>query len=88
MKIIILRHAERYESPQYFTPLTINGLMQADKMITELPADIDCIYCSPFLRTIQTIFPYCKQHNKKIVEKPVKKLSWSEYKKMGAPTVS
>jgi hypothetical protein len=29
-----------------------------------------------------------KQHNKEVVEKPVKKLSWSDYKKMGAPTVS
>lgn len=79
MKIIILRHVERYESPRYFTPLTINGLIQADKLITDLPDDIDCIYCSPFLRTIQTIFPYCKQHNKKI------KIENSFYERCNSP---
>lgn len=66
MKIIILRHGERYNSPSYLSPLTVGGLKQADDMINNLPYDIDTIYCSPFLRTIQTIYPYCMAHNKKI----------------------
>ena len=66
MKIIILRHAGRYKSPTYLTPLTVEGLEQADILKESLPSDIDYIYCSPFLRTLQTIYPYCLKYNKKV----------------------
>jgi len=67
MKIIILRHGCRFKSPLYFTPLNDKGLKQADELIDILKAyDIDTIYASPFLRVIQTIYPYCIDTNKKI----------------------
>ena len=66
MKLILLRHADRYESPQFLTELTGVGFEQADELVEILPQNIDIIFSSPFLRTIQTIFPYCKKYNKKI----------------------
>lgn len=67
MKIIILRHGCRFKSPLYFTPLNDKGLKQADELVDILKVfDIDTIYASPFLRVIQTIYPYCMDTNKKI----------------------
>ena len=67
MKIIILRHGYRFKSPLYFTPLNDKGLKQADELVDILKVfDIDTIYVSPFLRVIQTIYPYCIDTNKKI----------------------
>ena len=67
MKIIALRHGLRFDSALFFTPLTKEGLIQADNLV-ELLKDvkIDLIYCSPFLRTLQTIFPYCIENNKNV----------------------
>jgi broad specificity phosphatase PhoE len=60
MKIIILRHAERYESPLFETSLTEEGLQQAEDLVELLKKHkIDEIYASPFLRVLQTIYPYC-----------------------------
>ena len=67
MKFIIIRHGERFDSTLYFTPLTTNCLKQADKLADILKAcKIDIIYSSPFLRTLQTIYPYCIENNKKV----------------------
>jgi len=67
MKFIIIRHGERFDSTLYFTPLTANGLKQADNLAGILKAHkIDIIYSSPFLRTLQTIYPYCIENNKKV----------------------
>ena len=67
MKIIILRHGNRFDSTLYFTPLTALGLKQADNLITTLqPHNIDIIYSSPFLRVLQTIYPFCEETNKKV----------------------
>uniref|UniRef100_A0A6C0C4R1 Phosphoglycerate mutase n=1 Tax=viral metagenome TaxID=1070528 RepID=A0A6C0C4R1_9ZZZZ len=67
MKIIILRHGDRFDSPLYFTPLTLKGLTQASKLADELTSyNIDIIYSSPFLRTLQTVYPFCIKTNKKI----------------------
>lgn len=60
MKIIILRHAERYDSPLFETSLTEEGLQQAEDLVELLKKHkIDAIYASPFLRVLQTIYPYC-----------------------------
>ena len=56
MKIIILRHAQRADSHHFFTPLNDEGKKRALALKTLLPSDIDFIYCSPFLRTVDTIF--------------------------------
>jgi len=67
MKIIILRHGYRFNSALYFTPLTAKGLAQADDLVDRLkPYKIDIIYSSPFLRTLQTIYPYCIETKKKV----------------------
>jgi broad specificity phosphatase PhoE len=51
----------------YFTPLTANGLKQADNLADILKSyRIDMVYSSPFLRTLQTIYPYCIENNKQV----------------------
>ena len=67
MKFIIIRHGERFDSTLYFTPLTANGLKQADDLADILKSyKIDMVYSSPFLRTLQTIYPYCIENNKQV----------------------
>ena len=67
MKIYVLRHELRTESPLFFTSLTKKGMYNSEKLKYTLNnIDFDIIYTSPFLRTIQTILPYCKQFNKKL----------------------
>jgi broad specificity phosphatase PhoE len=67
MKIYVVRHEKRYESPTFFTSLTNDGIDDADKLANQLNnIDFDYIYSSPFLRTIQTVYPYCVKYNKKI----------------------
>ena len=65
MKLIILRHEERPDSSLFFTPLTEDGKINAEKLKDKLPENIDLIYSSSFLRVLQTIYPYCKKYNKK-----------------------
>jgi broad specificity phosphatase PhoE len=66
MPIHILRHEERDpQNPLFESALTPNGMQNADKLVHTLQAlHIDRIYCSPFLRTVQTVYPYCT-HTKK-----------------------
>lgn len=67
MRIIILRHAKRYGSPLFETSLTEEGIQRATKLIELLREyEIDEIYASPFLRVMQTIYPYCYAMNKKV----------------------
>jgi len=66
MKIYILRHEERFESPTFYTSLTTLGHKNADNLKHILSTlSITHIFSSPFLRTIQTIIPYCKLNNLK-----------------------
>uniref|UniRef100_A0A6C0JCX5 Phosphoglycerate mutase family protein n=1 Tax=viral metagenome TaxID=1070528 RepID=A0A6C0JCX5_9ZZZZ len=67
MRIIILRHGKRYEPPTFNTTLTNEGFIQADGLIEKLKdLKIDVILCSPFIRTIHTIFPYAMWNSKLI----------------------
>ena len=68
MKIILLRHEERYFDIGFFSSLTDNGIIRANtSLINDLSKiKIDCIFSSPFLRTLQTIYPYSKKKNKKV----------------------
>jgi broad specificity phosphatase PhoE len=67
MKIIIIRHGKRFDSPVYFTPLTAEGLYQADEVVDVLKSyDIDIIYSSPFLRVLQTVYPFCVETDKSV----------------------
>jgi phosphohistidine phosphatase SixA len=67
MKLILMRHEERGPNPGFFTELTDNGIVNSC-IIPDLLKDfnIDIIFSSPFIRTLQTIYPYSKKYNKKI----------------------
>ena len=63
MKIYILRHEDRYEDCSFFTPLTNKGLLKSNRLVKILETcNINLIFVSPFIRTLQTIFPYVKKH--------------------------
>jgi len=67
MKLYILRHEDRYNDCSFFTPLTRKGKFNANLLIKKLEnCNIDLIFCSPFIRTLQTIFPYAKKKNLEI----------------------
>ena len=67
MKIYILRHEDRTMDGTFFSPLTQDGLDNAVKLIELLNKyNIDCIYSSPFIRTLQTVYPYAKSKGLKI----------------------
>jgi len=59
MRIWTLRHEERYQSPVFETSLTYNGFHRAKLLARTLDnMEITHIYCSPFVRTLQTIAPF------------------------------
>ena len=59
MKIFILRHEDRPQDCSFFTPLTKIGLENSVKLINLLDKhNINFIFSSPFIRTLQTIYPY------------------------------
>jgi broad specificity phosphatase PhoE len=67
MKIFILRHEDRTMDGTFFSPLTQEGLDNSIKLIEILnKCQIDVIYSSPFIRTLQTVLPYSKSKNLKI----------------------
>ena len=67
MKIYILRHEDRTGDATLFSPLTKEGLENSVKLIDKLmELEIDIIYSSPFIRTLQTVHPYAKRKNKRI----------------------
>ena len=67
MSLYLLRHEKRFPIPTFFTSLTEEGLensIHLAKKIHDIQPDI--IISSPFLRCIQTIYPYANLYNKKI----------------------
>ena len=64
MPIFFLRHEERDMSdPSFFSPLTPGGRRRAVELIPKLEElQIDHVFCSPFLRCVQTVLPYCWKH--------------------------
>ncbi len=68
MRLILLRHEERdLKDPRFFTELTIKGKENALKLMNKLSNEkIDIIFSSPFLRTLQTIYPYSNYFNQKV----------------------
>ena len=62
--LYLLRHEERPDIPVFHTELTNNGKKNSINLAKILEnIDIDMIFCSPFIRTLQTIKPYCKKNN-------------------------
>ena len=67
MKIYILRHENRTQDCSFFSPLTELGLSNSNKLVSLLnELNIDIIYSSPFIRTLQTIKPYILYSKKNI----------------------
>jgi len=67
MKIFIIRHEDRTQDASFFSPLTKNGLENSKKLINKFEdLNITHIYSSPYIRTLQTIYPYAKTREKKI----------------------
>lgn len=67
MTLYLLRHEKRYSDPTYFTSLTDEGISNSKTLIEKIK-DIqpDIIISSPFLRCVQTIYPYAESEHKKI----------------------
>lgn len=67
MKIFILRHEDRTQDATFFSPLTSTGLERSELLVDILKKyKINKIYSSPFIRTLQTIQPYCLNCDLKI----------------------
>jgi len=67
MKIFILRHEDRTQDASLFAPLTKIGLEKSVKLANTLDEiNITTIYSSPYIRTLQTIYPYVKTKGKNI----------------------
>ena len=66
MKLYILRHEDRTMDLTFFSPLTKNGLEKSNELINYLEKEkIDTVFSSPYIRTLQTIYPYSRKHNLK-----------------------
>lgn len=68
MPVYLLRHEERdIDNPLFESPLTSHGEDHALALVNILQdKNINRIYSSPFLRTVQTIYPYCNHTQQKI----------------------
>jgi len=64
MKIYLLRHEDRTMDLTFFSPLTKNGLENSNELVKYLEREkINTIYSSPYIRTLQTIYPFSKKYN-------------------------
>jgi broad specificity phosphatase PhoE len=67
MKLILLRHERRSIDLGFFSELTEEGIKQSILLENKLKNyDIDVIFSSPFIRTLQTIYPYASKYKKKV----------------------
>jgi len=67
MKIFILRHEDRTQDATFFSPLTKIGLENSIKLIPVLQnLHINYVYSSPYIRTLQTVYPYLKDTNTRV----------------------
>jgi len=67
MKLYILRHEERTQDATFFSPLTERGLINSNNLVEKLEKlQITKIYSSPFIRTLQTIYPFSIKNKIKI----------------------
>ena len=67
MKIILLRHEERENNVGFYSNLTEDGIINSCLLPKKLKKyNIDIIFSSPFIRTLQTIYLYSEENNKKV----------------------
>jgi 2,3-bisphosphoglycerate-dependent phosphoglycerate mutase len=67
-KIYLLRHEERTEDISFGSQLTVNGQHRSENIISPKLQlmNIKTIYSSPFIRTLQTIKPFCDKTGFKV----------------------
>lgn len=65
MKLYVMRHEERYCDPSFTTELTQDGKISAENSVKKqlFTHNITQVYSSPFIRTLQTVQPYCDEIN-------------------------
>ena len=67
MKITIVQCCDNIDSKDFLSTLTEKGFCDADNLVSKLNTiKPDEIFSSPFLRTLQTIYPYSIESNKLI----------------------
>jgi len=68
MRIILLRHEERGIDVGFYSNLTEDGIINACNSLPDKlhKLKIDIIFSSPFIRTLQTIYPYANLYNKSV----------------------
>ena len=65
--IYLLRHEQRESSPRFMSSLTPTGFAKLPALYQKLQdLNIQVIYSSPFLRTLQTIYKFAKYNHLKI----------------------
>ena len=68
MKLVILNSADSTPSNTFLTTLNTCGFEQADKIVDFLESiKPDIIYSSPFIRALQTIYPFCKKIDSRVL---------------------
>lgn len=67
MKIYLLEHFSECNINGFSSSLDEQGLQDADVIVERLEnLDINKIYCSPFVKTMQSIYPFCKKCKKQM----------------------
>jgi|AACY02.6.fsa_nt_gi Fructose-2,6-bisphosphatase len=67
MIIYIVRHEDRTQDATMFSPLTKSGLKNSNNLIKVIDdLNINFIYSSPYIRTLQTIYPFSEKSKLKI----------------------
>lgn len=65
MIIYIIRHEDRTQDATMFSPLTKLGIDNSYKLVEILDnLNIGIIYSSPYIRTLQTIYPFSEKKKK------------------------
>eukprot|EP00948_MAST-09A_sp_MAST-9A-sp1_P000336 g336.t1 len=71
VSVFLLRHEDRHPKGDFLCSLTPKGLHRASTVLVDdllkVQGGFDAIYSSPFLRTLQTIAPYCLVKNQKVI---------------------
>jgi broad specificity phosphatase PhoE len=63
----MLRHEDRTQDCSFFAPLTKQGIENSHALIKTLAnCNINKVYCSPFIRALQTVDPYIRETKSKI----------------------
>lgn len=68
MRLILLRHEQRGMDVSFYSSLTENGIIKACSTLPKKlkKMNIDVIFSSPFIRTLQTIYFYAHKNDVKV----------------------